>query len=127
MPWEFNHDRPIYLQLIETIQQNIVNGTYNSGDKLPSVRELATEAAVNPNTMQKALSELEKCGLIYTNRTTGRFITDDTHLIEEMKFNAAKELMHEYLHNMKNLGFSYKDSAALLQHLVSDDTDEAEY
>lgn len=124
MPWEFNNERPIYLQLMENIQQKIINGTYKPGDKLPAVRELATEAAVNPNTMQKALSELERYGLIHANRTAGRFITDDTHLIEEVKFNAAKELMHEYLKNMKNLGFSYKDSSNLLQHLVSDDTNE---
>lgn len=126
MPWEFNNERPIYLQLMENIRQRIINGTYKPGDKIPSVRELATEASVNPNTMQKALSELERDGLIYANRTTGRFITDDINLVEELKFNVAKEHMHEYLQNMKNLGFSYKDSAALLQHLVSDDTDEAE-
>ena len=114
MPWEFSSDRPIYLQLMENIQQKIISGVYQPGDKLPSVRELATEAAVNPNTMQKALSELEKDGLIYANRTTGRFITDDAHLIEEIKFHAAKEHMHEYLKHMKNLGFSYKDSANLL-------------
>lgn len=121
MPWEFTNDRPIYLQLIDNIQQKIINGTYKPGDKLPAVRELATEAAVNPNTMQKALIELERYGLIYTNRTTGRFITDNYKLIEQMKFDTAKEHMHEYLKNMKKLGFSYKDAATLLQHLVSDD------
>lgn len=124
MPWEFHNDRPIYLQLMENIQQKIINGTYKPGDKLPAVREFATEASVNPNTMQKALSELERCGLIYANRTTGRFITDDANLIEEIKFNAAKEHMHEYLKDMKNLGFSYKDAANLLQDLVSNNSEE---
>lgn len=126
MPWEFSNERPIYLQLMEHIRQKIISGTYKPGDKLPAVRELAAEAAVNPNTMQKALSELEKEGLIYANRTTGRFITDDAHLIEDIKFRAAREHMHEYLKKMKNLGFSYQDSANLLLHLVSDDTEDSQ-
>ena len=64
MPWNLDDDRPIYLQLMERIQHDIVSGTYQPGDKLPSVRDLAVDAAVNPNTMQKALSELERCGLV---------------------------------------------------------------
>ena len=66
MPWELDNDRPIYLQLMERIQQDIVSGIYKPGDRLPSVRDLAVEAAVNPNTMQKALSELERSGLVYS-------------------------------------------------------------
>ena len=77
MPWELSNDRPIYLQLMERIQMDIVSGKYHAGDKLPSVRDLAIEAAVNPNTMQKALSELERVGLVYSQRTSGRFITED--------------------------------------------------
>ena len=73
MPWELDNDRPIYLQLMERIQQDIVSGIYKPGDRLPSVRDLAVEAAVNPNTMQKALSELERSGLVYSQRTSGRF------------------------------------------------------
>ena len=69
MPWELDNDRPIYLQLMERIQQDIVSGIYKPGDRLPSVRDLAVEAAVNPNTMQKALSELERSGLVYSQRT----------------------------------------------------------
>ena len=85
MPWELDNDRPIYLQLMERIQQDIVSGIYKPGDRLPSVRDLAVEAAVNPNTMQKALSELERSGLVYSQRTSGRFITEDTQLLDEMK------------------------------------------
>ena len=70
MPWELDNDRPIYLQLMERIQQDIVSGIYKPGDRLPSVRDLAVEAAVNPNTMQKALSELERSGLVYSQRTS---------------------------------------------------------
>ena len=89
MPWELDNDRPIYLQLMERIQQDIVSGIYKPGDRLPSVRDLAVEAAVNPNTMQKALSELERSGLVYSQRTSGRFITEDTRLLDEMKIGRA--------------------------------------
>ena len=76
MPWDLDDDRPIYLQLMERIQQDIISGIYKPGDKIPSVRDLALDAAVNPNTMQKALSELERSGLVYSQRTSGRFITE---------------------------------------------------
>ena len=81
MPWELDNDRPIYLQLMERIQHDIISGVYKPGDKIPSVRDLALDAAVNPNTMQKALSELERSGLLYSQRTSGRFITDDEKLL----------------------------------------------
>ena len=74
MPWNLDSSRPIYLQIIERVQMDIITGRYQPGDKLPSVRDLAQEAAVNPNTMQKALSELERSGLIYSQRTSGRFV-----------------------------------------------------
>ena len=85
MPWELDNDRPIYLQLMERIQRDIISGVYKPGDKLPSVRDLAVEAAVNPNTMQKALSELERSGLVYAQRTSGRFITEDEAMLKKMK------------------------------------------
>ena len=85
MSWTLDNDRPIYLQLMERIQRDIIAGVYQPGDKLPSVRDLALEAAVNPNTMQKALSELERSGLVYSQRTSGRFITEDTEMLTQMK------------------------------------------
>ena len=85
MAWALDSGRPIYAQIIERVQLDIITGHYKPGEKLPSVRELASEAAVNPNTMQKALSELEQSGLLYTQRTSGRFITEDTDLIHRMK------------------------------------------
>ena len=91
MPWNLDNDRPIYLQIIERISMDIVSGVYRAGDKLPSVRELAASAAVNPNTMQKALSELERSGLVYTQRTSGRYITEDTGLIQEVRLKLAEE------------------------------------
>ena len=89
MPWNLDSDRPIFIQIIEKIQMDIISGQYAPGDKLPSVRELAQEASVNPNTMQKALSELERTGLVYSQRTSGRYITEDTAMIAELKSTLA--------------------------------------
>ena len=97
MSWNLNSDRPIFLQIVERIQMDIISGIYKPGDKLPAVRELASEASVNPNTMQKALSELEKTGLVYSQRTSGRFITEDTNMIEELKQKLAAEKIDEFL------------------------------
>ena len=91
MTWELKNDRPIYAQLIEQIKLRIISGFYRPGERLPSVRDMAAEAAVNPNTMQRALSELERDGLLYTQRTSGRFITEDTGLIEAAKKALAQE------------------------------------
>lgn len=105
MPWNLDSDRPIFLQIVERIQMDIIAGRYAPGDKLPSVRELAAEAAVNPNTMQKAFQELERTGLVHSQRTSGRFITEDTTLIENLKTSFANEKIHEFLTLMQQLGF----------------------
>lgn len=105
MSWELKNDRPVYIQLIEEIQLRIVSGTYKSGTQLPSVRELAAEAAVNPNTMQKALSELERGGLVYSRRTSGRFITENIQLIKSTRKNLANSQIEDFIQKMKNLGF----------------------
>lgn len=114
MPWNLDSDRPIFLQIIERIQTDIVSGVYNPGDKLPSVRELAQEAAVNPNTMQKALSELERTGLVYSQRTSGRFITEDTAMIQQLKSELAQEVIEQFLKNMDKLGFKEEETIALM-------------
>lgn len=114
MPWDLKNDRPIYLQLMEHINYSIISGEYGPGTKLPSVRDLATEASVNPNTMQKALSELERGGLIFTNRTSGRFITEDTKMIETMRFNLAKQQLELFLEQLKKLGFSREEMKTFL-------------
>ena len=109
MAWQFKDDRPIYLQIIEQIEIRIVSGFYKAGDKLPSVRDMASEAAVNPNTMQKALAELEGKGLLYSQRTSGRFITEDVNMIKEMRDDLAKVIISEFLNNMKNIGYGGKE------------------
>ena len=110
MPWELSNDRPIYLQLMERIQMDIVSGKYHAGDKLPSVRDLAIEAAVNPNTMQKALSELERVGLVYSQRTSGRFITEDATMIKELKQHLANEHILEFFEKIETTRFSRRRS-----------------
>ncbi len=91
MAWNLDSDRPIYAQLLERIQLQIVSGIYAPGDKLPSVRELAAEASVNPNTMQKAFAELERSGLIVTKRTSGRFVTEDKNMIAQIRTSSQKK------------------------------------
>ncbi|MGN0343114.1 MAG: GntR family transcriptional regulator [Roseburia sp.] len=117
MAWEMSSDRPIFMQIIERIQIDIVSGKYHAGDKLPSVRDLAAEAAVNPNTMQKALSELERTGLVYAQRTSGRFITEDTKMIEELKKSLAQEKITEFFESMKKLGFAQAEILSMMKEL----------
>lgn len=114
MSWTLDTDRPIYLQLMERIQRDIIAGVYQPGDKLPSVRDLALEAAVNPNTMQKALSELERSGLVYSQRTSGRFITEDTEMLTQMKKKLATEHIQEFFQKMEQLGFSRAELLTLV-------------
>lgn len=116
MRWSFSEDRPIYTQIIEQIKEFIVSGAIKPGDKLPSVRELAGGAGVNPNTMQRALSELERTGLVYSQRTSGRFITEQEELIQTMKKELAGEKISIFLQSMKQLGFTKEQVADLIKN-----------
>lgn len=102
---EFNANVPIYLQLIDLIKQQIVSGKLQPGDKLSSVRDLALEYGVNPNTMQKALSELEWNKLVYTMRTAGRYVTEDVTMIQDLRQEMAKSKIQEFFNEMKALGY----------------------
>lgn len=114
MPWEFANDRPIYLQLMEGIQQKIISGEWAPGERLPSVRELAADAAVNPNTMQKALVELERAGLVFAQRTSGRYITEDAELIQKLRCDVAAQEVAAFVARLGSLGFTPEEVAALL-------------
>lgn len=116
MPWNFNTNTPIYIQIIEHIRLSIATGEYKAGDKLMSVRELAAEAEVNPNTMQKALSELERDGLLYSQRTSGRFITNDKEAISRLRKQLAEEQLEMFLNKMDQLGYSPTESMWLLKN-----------
>ncbi|WP_104372517.1 GntR family transcriptional regulator [Desulfocucumis palustris] len=120
MPWELNSDRPIYIQLVEQIALMIFSGVYPLGSKLPSVRDMAKEAAVNPNTMQKALVKLEEDGLIITHRTSGRSITEDAHMLEVAKNRLAQEQISEFLGKMQKLGFDPKEILRVIQNMVKE-------
>lgn len=121
MPWNLDSSRPIYLQIIERVQMDIITGRYQPGDKLPSVRDLAQEAAVNPNTMQKALSELERSGLIYSQRTSGRFITEDKELIHQMKKELAAAEVSASVAHMKQLGITPEEIRQLLAETIEEE------
>lgn len=116
MEWKFANDIPIYIQLVEQIKAKIISGEYLPGEKLKSVRELATEAGVNPNTMQKAMSELERVGLVHTQRTSGRYITENTELIDNIKLDVAKAKLEEFYHSMRQIGVSDEEILNLVSN-----------
>ena len=115
MRWEFSNDAPIYTQLIQQVKVGIVAGIFPPGERLPSVRELATEAGVNPNTMQRALTELERSRLIYSQRTSGRFVTEDVSLIEQLRQSLAKEYLECFFQNMHQLGYERNEILSFLK------------
>ncbi len=115
MSWNFNDDKPIYIQLMEQIQLRIVSGIYKAGEKLPSVRDIASEASVNPNTMQKALTALERTGLVFSQRTSGRFITEDINMIKDIKNGLAKDQIQNFLYNMEKIGYTKNETIELIK------------
>ena len=102
----FNNNIPIYLQLAEQMKIAILAGTFAPGERLPSVRELALSTRANPNTVQRALQELEEVGLVYTERTNGKFVTQDGALIERLRTEYARELCREYLGKLREVGYT---------------------
>ncbi|MCR5797995.1 GntR family transcriptional regulator [Eubacterium xylanophilum] len=106
MAWKLDSSKPIYIQLIEVLETRIVSGEYQPGQKVPSVRELAGEAGVNPNTMQKALVELENKGMIVTNRTSGRYVTENREILDSVKESNVDEFVKEFIKGMIALGFT---------------------
>ena len=118
MAWILDSDRPIYAQIVERIQMQIVSGYYAPGGKLPTVRDLAAEAAVNPNTMQKAFAELERSGLIVTQRTNGRTVTEDIQLIDRIRGDMAKLHVQVFADKMKELGYSREQVYKLLEQKI---------
>lgn len=118
MPWELKSDRPIYTQLIEQIELLIFSGVYPPGAKLPSVRDMAQEAAVNPNTMQRALAKLEEDGLIITHRTSGRSVTEDEKMIKKARIKLAQEQVSAFLEKMLLMGFEQTEILEIINDMV---------
>ena len=121
MTWILDPSRPIYAQIAELVRLDIISGLYQPGTKLPSVRELAAQAKVNPNTMQKALTELERSGLVHSMRTSGRFITEDTDMIKRMKEDLAADQIKEFLEKMSSMGFQPQDTLQLIEKILREE------
>lgn len=120
MKWEFENGRPIYLQMITMLKESIANGTYPPGSRMPSVRDFAIEAGVNPNTVQKAFAELERDGLLHTERTNGRNVTEDQAVLRRLRSSLAEESIDEMLRRLKKLGMNTKE----IEELVADRADK---
>lgn len=114
MSEQFDSSRPIYAQLVERLKAKILAGTYPPGGHLDSVRDMAAAAGVNPNTMQRALAQLETEGLVRTERTAGRYVTEDTMLIEQLRAATAEKFAEEFLEKMRSIGYSPAQVAELL-------------
>ena len=115
MKWEFSNDAPIYAQLILQIKVGIVSGAFSPGERLPSVRDLAMEAGVNPNTMQRALAELEREQLVFSQRTAGRFVTEDSEMIQTIKQELAQQQLAQFFQAMAELGYARAEIVALVE------------
>ena len=121
MQWQFSNDAPIYTQLIWQVKVGIVTGAFPPGERLPSVRDLATEAGVNPNTMQRALAELERDGLVYSQRTAGRFVTEDDTMIDAAKRSLAGRHVKTFLEAMLRLGFRKDEIISLIEQELGEE------
>lgn len=115
MEWSLRSDRPIWLQLCEQMERRIVTGQYPPGSRLPSVRELAAEAGVNPNTMQRALQQLEQENLTVTHRTAGRMVTEDTAAVDAIRRKMARDAIEAFYTATAQLGYSRQEAAELLK------------
>lgn len=115
MVWNFSDDLPIYQQIMDIVKRQIATGEWKPGEKLPSVREMALGAGVNPNTMQKALSEMEREGFLYSQRTAGRFVTEDKAIIKGLQEGLVVECVDAFLKNMRELGFSIDEIIELIR------------
>ena len=120
MPWDISSERSVYLQLVDIIKQKIMSGEYKPGQRMESVRELAAEAAVNPNTMQRALTELEREGLLYTQRTSGRFVSEDARRIADLRMAGAAKKAREFYMEMAQTGLSDDEIRKLLENAITE-------
>ena len=121
MDWQFHNDQPIYTQLVDQIKFAIVSGALPAGARMAAVRDLALEAGVNPNTMQRALQQLEREGLVFAQRSSGRFVTEDLSVIENAKAALAAEQIRRFRAAMRSLGYTMEESIRLLKSSGEED------
>lgn len=124
MAWSFTNDRPIYVQISERIISSILSGEYSMGERLPSVRDLADTAAVNPNTVQRAMSELESMGLVENQRTTGKFVTEDSEKISLAREQRGEKIVREFFKQMADLGFDRENALAVAREASEKEDNE---
>lgn len=115
MKWQFDNNRPLYIQIVQVLKADILAGVYPVSSKFPTVRELAVEASVNPNTMMKALQLLEAEGFVQSHRTAGRVVTDDLSQLHCKKKDSTKEIMGTFLENMRQLGYGTEEILELVK------------
>lgn len=121
MEWNITGGRPVYVQLVEQLELALLNGTFPPGSRVPPVRELAAEAGVNPNTMQRALQELESRGLLQAQRTAGRTVTADGQVLQTLRCGRAAALASEFLRQMKALGLGRAQTEELLRQMQEEE------
>ena len=121
MEWNITGGRPVYVQLVEQLELSLLNGTFPPGTRVPPVRELAAEAGVNPNTMQRALQELESRGLLQAQRTAGRTVTADGQVLQTLRRGRAAALASEFLRQMKALGLGRAQTEELLRQMQEEE------
>ena len=109
MDWNFKNGIPIYTQIVDELTMRIASGAYAPGEKLDSVRDMAMDAGVNPNTMQRALSEIERRGLVYSERTSGRFVTRDENVLKELHKELAGRYLDEFVEKLQKIGTDEKE------------------
>ncbi len=124
MTWKFDNDKPIYLQLVEELKLKIISNELPAGSKLPSVRDFAAEAGVNPNTMQRALAELEATQLVSTKRTSGRFVTEDEAYIKNLRSNYAEKQINDLVRSLYQLGYNQQELITLIELSVKENSYE---
>ncbi len=115
MAWSFQANSPVYQQIASRIRADILNGKYPAEEQIPSVRQLAYIAAVNPNTMQRALTQLEQDGLLISRGTAGRFVTEDQEILRAARQNAADELIESFLQGCRQMGFGKDEIIQMLK------------
>lgn len=117
MAWNFSSGKPVYLQIAERITRSVLSGEYSAGEQIPSVRQIALDAAVNPNTVQHAFSELEYEGIIISQGTLGRFVTEDKEVIEACRKKMAENLVKEFIGNISQLSVSKEDIVKMIEEV----------
>ncbi len=121
MAWKFNNEAPIYIQIMDEIKFRIAQGRLKPGEQVPPVRELAVKAGVNPNTMQKALAELEREGVLYSQRTAGRFVAQPAGGIASVRRNASNKYIKAYVDSMRSLGYGDVELVEILKNYLKED------